>query len=77
MLPALVAVRTGVAMTVDTPTILAAPISRRTFEFSRIVRGAGYVGVILALAVAAATFLILMIVPSFRKKKELAVLEGE
>jgi len=47
-------------MTVDTPTLLNPPISRRTFEFSRLVRTVGYVAVVSAMAVAIATFFILM-----------------
>ena len=47
-------------MTIDTPSILNAPLSRRTFEFSRFVRAAGYGGVIIALVVACVTFFILM-----------------
>ena len=47
-------------MTVDTPTLLNPPISRRAFEFSRVVRTVGYVAVVSAMAVAVATFFILM-----------------
>jgi hypothetical protein len=47
-------------MTVDTPTLLNPPISRRTFEFSRLVRTVGYVAVVSAMAVAVGTFFILM-----------------
>jgi len=47
-------------MTVDTPSILTAPLRRRTFEFSKFVRTAGYVAVAIALAVSCATFFVLM-----------------
>ncbi|MCP4383192.1 MAG: PAS domain-containing sensor histidine kinase [Hyphomicrobiales bacterium] len=47
-------------MSVETPSLLSSPLSRRTFEISRIVRTVGYVGVVLALVVAAVTFFILM-----------------
>jgi two-component system nitrogen regulation sensor histidine kinase NtrY len=47
-------------MTVDTPTLLNPPLSRRTFEFSRLVRTVGYVGVVTAMVVAVGTFFILM-----------------
>lgn len=47
-------------MSVETPSLLSSPLNRRTFEISRIVRTVGYFGVVLALAVAAATFFILM-----------------
>ncbi len=39
-------------MTVDTPTLLSPSISRRRFEFARLVRAVGYVAVVPALAVA-------------------------
>jgi two-component system, NtrC family, nitrogen regulation sensor histidine kinase NtrY len=47
-------------MTVETPTLLSSPLSRRTFELTRLIRTAGYIGVVIALVVAAATFFILM-----------------
>src|SRR5258708_4741344 len=51
-------------MTVDTPAIAAAPPertlpSRRSFEFARLIRAAGYVAVFLALTVATGTFFVL------------------
>jgi two-component system nitrogen regulation sensor histidine kinase NtrY len=52
-------------MTVESPT-MAGPApertlpSRRTFEFSRFIRSAGYVAVVLALTVAGGTFFVLM-----------------
>ena len=47
-------------MTVDTPTLLSPAISRRSFEFSRLVRTGGYIAVVAALAVAVGTFFVLM-----------------
>ena len=48
------------AMSVETPSLLSSPLNRRSFEISRLVRAVGYVGVVIALVVAAATFFILM-----------------
>jgi len=48
------------AMSVENPSLLSSPLNRRTFEISRLVRAVGYVGVVIALIVAAATFFILM-----------------
>ncbi|WP_421723622.1 ATP-binding protein [Bauldia sp.] len=47
-------------MSVETPSLLSAPLSRRTFEITRIVRTVGYVGVVSALVAAGVTFLVLM-----------------
>jgi two-component system nitrogen regulation sensor histidine kinase NtrY len=47
-------------MTLDTPTVLNPGLNRRAFEFSRLVRTLGYVAVVMAMAVAVATFFILM-----------------
>ena len=47
-------------MTADTPTVLNPGLNRRAFEFSRIIRTLGYVAVVTAMAVAVATFFILM-----------------
>ena len=52
-------------MTVDSQTIVSVPsdnstAGRPSFEFSRLVRAAGYVAVALAMTVAAATFFVLM-----------------
>ena len=47
-------------MTVDTPTFLNPSISRRSFEFTRLVRTGGYIAVVAALAVAVGTFFLLM-----------------
>ena len=48
------------AMSVETPSLLSSPLNCRSFEISRLVRAVGYVGVVIALVVAAATFFILM-----------------
>ncbi len=48
------------AMSVETPSLLSSPLNCRTFEISRLVRAVGYVGVVIALIVAAVTFFILM-----------------
>ncbi len=47
-------------MTAETPSLLSSPLRRRTFEISRLVRAAGFIGVVTALIVAAGTFFILM-----------------
>ncbi|HET7716162.1 MAG TPA: PAS domain-containing sensor histidine kinase [Bauldia sp.] len=47
-------------MTVDTPTLLNPTISRRSFEFTRLVRTVGYVAVVTALIGAFGTFFVLM-----------------
>src|SRR5690606_105660 len=51
---------TGARMTVDTPTLLNPGVSRRAFEFSRVVRTVGYIAVVTAMAVAVGTFFVLM-----------------
>jgi two-component system nitrogen regulation sensor histidine kinase NtrY len=47
-------------MTVDTPTLLNPGVSRRAFEFSRVIRTVGYIAVVTAMAVAVGTFFVLM-----------------
>ena len=47
-------------MTAETPAILNASIGRRTFEFSKFVRTAGYVAVVIALLMVCGTFFVLM-----------------
>jgi hypothetical protein len=62
-------------MTVDTPTLLSPSLSRRSFEFSRLVRTGGKIAVVTALAVAVGTFFVLMLT-DFRGLQELGFISG-